>query len=287
MPSTILINPFYETLVRRHRLDDFDRMMQWQGDQRVGRQFRRHIDPIDLDDDGRPIRLFLKREWQTYLKDRFRNWLAGLGWGTKARREWHVLTMLGEAGLGCAEPVIAAERPGFRPQGYLILCEIPGAELLCPYLARRSAAMTVTDRRQFWAHLGSEVARLHGLGIDHPDLYSKHILLTPSREPGRLPRVSFIDLQRSSTRPAVSISRRVHNLAAFDATLPEQLATATDRLTFLQSYLSFGPSTLDVGPLAAAIRRRSRRLRSRRKIRELLEIGSHASLTLSESAKLL
>jgi tRNA A-37 threonylcarbamoyl transferase component Bud32 len=285
MPLTIFVNPRFEELVRHHRLDEFDRVMHWNGAQRVGRQFKRHIDRIAIEHDGATVRLFLKREWQTYLKDRFRNWLAGLGWGTKARREWHVLTMMREAGLGCAEPVVAAERTGFRPQGYLLLCEIPGAELLCPHLARHVTWMTVADRRQFWAHLGREVARLHGIGIDHPDLFSKHILITPGGEPDRLPQVSFIDMQRSTTRRVVSISRRVRNLAALDATLPEDLASATDRLTFLQSYLSFGESPLDVAPLLAAVRRRSRKLRSRRKIRELLNSSDHTALTLSDSAK--
>jgi tRNA A-37 threonylcarbamoyl transferase component Bud32 len=278
MPSTILINPRYEQLVRRNGLDDFDRVMHWHGDRRVGRQFGRHIDQIEVEEDGRMLRLFLKREWQTYLKDRLRNWLAGLGWGTKARREWHVLMAMHEAGLGCAEPVVVAERAGFRPRGYIVLREIPDAVLLGRYLAAHRPAMTVAQRRQLAAHLGREVARLHGIGIDHPDLFSKHILLTSDSEPGRLPQVSFIDMQRSTTRQSVSLSQRIHDLAALDATLPTE---------FLLSYLSYGPVSLDAAPLAAAVRRRSRKLRVRRKIRELRETGGHAALTLSDSAKVL
>ena len=284
MLSTILINPRYERLVRRHGLDDFDRVMHWHGDRRVGRQFGRHIDQIEVEEDGRKLRLFLKREWRTYLKDRLRNWLAGLGWGTKARREWHVLIAMNEAGLGCAEPVVMAERAGFRPRGYLVLREISDAVLLCPYLAGRRAEMSGEQRRQLAAHLGREVARLHGTGIDHPDLFSKHILLTPGSEPERLPQVSFIDMQRSTIRLSLSHSHRIHDLASLDATLPGVLASATDRLTFLQSYLTYGPASLDAAHLAAAVRRRSCKLRARRKIRELLETGSHVALALSDSA---
>lgn len=287
MPSTIFINPRYQQLVRRHGLDDFDRVMNWHGAESVGHHAKRAVARVEVEEDGRKVRLYLKREWQTYLKDRLRNWLDGLGWGTKARREWHALSTMTEAGLGCSEPVVAAERSGFRPQGYLVLREIPDAVLLCPYLAGHRAAMTVVQRRQFAAHLGREVARLHGIGIDHPDLFSKHILLTPGREPGQLPQISFIDLQRSTTRQSVSVSHRVRDLAALDATLPTEQASTTDRLTFLQSYLSFGPSSLDAAHLAVAVRRRTGKLRSRRKIRVLLEIGSHAALTLSDSAKTL
>ena len=287
MPSTILINPRYERFVRQHRLHEFDRVMHWHGATKVGRQTGRHIDQFEVEEDGRKVRLFVKREWRTYLKDRLRNWVNGLGWSTKARREWHVLVAMNEAGLGCAEPVVMAERSGFCPQGYLVLREIRDAVLLSPYLAEHGAMMTVEQRRQLAAHLGREVARLHRSGIDHPDLFSKHILLIPTGGPGQLPQVSFIDMQRSTTRRFVPTSRRAHDLASLDATLPPSIASDADRLTFLQSYLTYGPPSLDARHLAASVRRRSRKLRERRKIRELLRIGRHAALALSDSAKAL
>ena len=285
MPSTILINPRYERLVRRHGLHDFDRVMHWHGGQMVGKHAKRDVEQIEVEEDGQKVRLYLKREWQTYLKDRFKNWLDGLGWGTKSRREWHVLGAMSEAGVGCADPVMVAERSGFRPQGYLILREITGTVLLGPFLADRRSRMTVRQRRQLAAHLGREVALLHAAGIDHPDLFSKHIMLGADCKHGELPRVWFIDMQRSSTRRHVSLAQRVQDLASLDATLPVELASATDRLTFLHSYLTVGPSSFGAAHLAVAIRRRSRKLQVRRKIRQMRESGRRAALALRESVK--
>jgi tRNA A-37 threonylcarbamoyl transferase component Bud32 len=271
MPPTILINPRYERLVRKHGLHDFDRIMHWRRGQRVGKHAKRDVARIEIEENGMVLRLFVKREWQTYLKDRFRNWLNGLGWGTKSRREWHILQAMSEAGVGCAEPLVLGERRGFRPQGYLVLREIAHTMLLCPFLAERGERMTVSQRRQFAEHLGREVARLHAAGIDQPDLFSKHILLSTERAPGELPRVWFIDMQRSATQATLSQVQRVQDLAALDATVHPRLAGNTDRLAFLRSYLAVGPRSIDLRQLVRCIRRRSGKLQTRRKIRAMRE----------------
>jgi tRNA A-37 threonylcarbamoyl transferase component Bud32 len=172
------------------------------------------------------------------------------------------------------------ERSGFRPQGYLVLREIAGATLLGPFLAERRAGMTVRHRRELAAHLGREVARLHDAGIDHPDLFSKHILLIAGAS-GNVPQVSFIDMQRSCTRSAVSRAQRVYDLASLDATVPAHLASRSDRLAFLQSYLRGSSPPLPSAQMVSAICRRSRKLQSRRKIRAMREgVGSlfHAAI---------
>jgi tRNA A-37 threonylcarbamoyl transferase component Bud32 len=269
-PSTVLINPRYERVVKRHGLDNFDRVMQWKGGRTVCRHANRDVARIEIEEDGQVVCLFLKREWQTYFKDRVRNWIEGIGWGTKSRREWHVIAAMIEARVGCAEPVVLAERSGFRPQGYIVLRGLVDAVLLRPYLKEHRGEMTVPQQRQLAAHLGREVARLHAAGINHPDLFSKHVLL--SCKTGQLPEVCFIDLQRSSTRRVVSRASRVQDLASLDASLPPQLASHSDRLAFLQSYLSASASPLAIKEFASAIRRRSRKLQTRRKIREMREI---------------
>jgi tRNA A-37 threonylcarbamoyl transferase component Bud32 len=282
MPSTILINPRYERLVRKHGLHDFERVMAWQGGYKVGKHAKRDVEQIEIEEDGQKVALFVKREWQTYLKDRIRNWVDGLGWGTKSRREWHVLRAMAEARVGCAEPVILAERSGFRPQAYLVLREIAGATLLNPFLARHRAGMTVCQRRQLAEHLGGEVARLHAAGIDHPDLFSKHILLNDYKA-GELPQVWFIDMQRSSARRVVSRGQRVQDLASLDATVPPSLATRTDRLTFLHSYLRGSSTALSAARLVRAIGHRSRKLQTRRKIRAMREGGENPFHPLNTS----
>ena len=306
MASICLINPRYESLVRRHGLDQFDRVMHWQGGRRMVSHPSRDVTQIDIEDTGETVRFYVKREWQTYAKDRITGWLLGRGWGTKARHEWRLLRAMADAGVSCAEPVVMVERGWVRPQGYLIVRAIPGAVELGHYLAEHRPAMSVRDRRRFAAYLGREVARLHEAGIDHPDLYSKHILLgeEPAQRETRdcrlriadcgstgefnpqstirnpqssLTPVCFIDMQRSSAAWPVSASRRVRDLAALDATLSTELASATDRVTFLGSYLNHTAARLDQAQTTRAIRRRAFELLRRRKIREMQGTAKHAT----------
>ncbi|MBI3462914.1 MAG: hypothetical protein HY000_07610 [Planctomycetes bacterium] len=276
MSSICLINPRYESLVRRHGLDQFDRVMHWQGGRRMVSHPSRDVTQIDIEDAGETVRFYVKREWQTYAKDRVTGWLHDRGWGTKARHEWRLLGAMAAAGVGCAEPVVMVERGWIRRQGYLIVRAIPGAVELNHYLAEHRPVMSVRDRRQFAAYLGREVARLHEAGIDHPDLYSKHILLGEGPQ-SSLPLVSFIDMQRSSAERSVSASRRARDLAALDATLSRELASATDRAAFLGSYLSHTSVRLDQAQATKAIRRRAFELLRRRNIREMQGDVKHAA----------
>jgi tRNA A-37 threonylcarbamoyl transferase component Bud32 len=269
MAAIKLVNPRYDQLVREHHLDDFDRMMRWHDGEKVGRHASRDATRFEIEQGGKVIRLFLKREWQTYFKDRLKNWVSGLGWSTKSRREWHVLQAMAEAGVGCAEPVVYVERQAFRPQAFLLLREISHTMLLCPFLAERMAPATVRRRHQFAAHLGREIARLHAAGIDHPDLVSKHVLLSVGSEQSALPAVWFIDMQRSRTKATISGAQRVRDLASLDATVHPRLASETDRLALLDAYLSTGTLSADVREFIRAIRSRSRVLLRRSRFRAL------------------
>ncbi len=300
MASIQFINRRLEGLVRRCRLDQFDDVMHRHDGQKIRTRVGRAVTQVEVLHDGQPVRLFIKRDWRTQLKDRIQCWLDGLGWGTKARREWIALRAMAAAGIGCPEPLVFIERGGLRPRGYLILLEMPGAVELTRYLATRGKNLSARNRRQLAAHLGHEVARLHNAGIDHPDLYSKHIFLTDSesdplqsparnlqpptlspKSPSPLPHVSFIDMQRSSAGDSVSIAQRVRDLAALNSPLPPELANRVDRLVFVHSYLSQTPLSLDLGQFVAAIRRRSSKLSRRTKIRTMQRMGRELALTLS------
>ena len=109
---------------------------------------------------------------------------------------------------------------------------------------------------------------MHDAGFDHPDLYSKHVLVSSLDG-----RISFLDWQRSHVRRFVDWKSRWRDLAALDATLAEELATPRERLACLCAYLR---STLAIRVprffLVRSIRRietQSQRLKRRRRIREL------------------
>ena len=271
MRSQLLVNPRYRQMVQRWGLDQFDRVMSRTEGARVGAHAMRDVQHIRVEGIGESLDLYLKREWQTYLKDRLAGWLGGLGWSTKARREWNVLQAMRRAGIGCPEPVAMAERGVVHMQGYLAVRALPGAIELAEYLRRQRPKIGVLQRRSLAAHLGKEIARLHEAGIDHPDLFAKHVFLTDPvcQATDTETKVWFIDMQRSSIRRTVSLGRRLRDLASLDATLPLELANAADRLVFLRSYLDEIGQSVAVRSAVRAIRRRTFKLRRRRKIYEM------------------
>lgn len=266
MASILQLNPRHKSLVRSHRLDDFDRVMGWpHAPAELGHATREvaRVAIAAANEFGGAV--FVKREWHTPWKDCLRNFVAGFGWGTKARREWRVLEALARAGVGCPEPIVLAERGGLRPRGYLMLGAIPDSHELGRYLAARGAGMTLRERRSLARQLGREIARMHDAGIDHPDLFAKHILLDGASPP----RVYFIDMQRSSLRRRVSVSRRLRDLAALDATVPRELASDRDRLALFKAYTEHARVPISRWHAIPSIERRSGLLARRRKIRAM------------------
>ncbi len=218
----------------------------------------RHVARVDLGD----IPAFLKREHRVRWKDRLANAWAGFGLVSKALRECRFLGELAAAGVGCPEPIAAgADRRG---RAFLLLRAVAGRELRS-FLKRAPSDL----RRLTAVRLGEELARIHAAGFDHPDLYSKHILV--SAGPGECPSFHFLDWQRSRRRRRVSWSLRARDLAALDATLADDLASPRDRLAFLRAYLraAGGVGLPHLAAAARAVRAGARHLLKRRRIREL------------------
>ena len=147
MGVTLFVNPRYKEFVQRCGLDRFDRVMSWSDGCCTASHATREARRIEVNDGGNAVELYVKREWQSYLKDQLTNLFAGLGWGTKALREWHVLNAMSKAGIGCPEPVAMAQRGLARPEGYLIVRSIRDAVELKRYLAENLAARSVSGRR--------------------------------------------------------------------------------------------------------------------------------------------
>ena len=218
----------------------------------------RHVARVGLGE----ISAFLKREHRVAWKDRLASAWAGFGLVSRARREYRLLRELATAGIPCAEPVVVGE--GGCGRAFLLVREVGGRDLRA-YLERASARA----RRLTMLRLGEALARIHAAGFDHPDLYSKHVLVTPA--PRGQVHFHFLDWQRSRRRRRVPWGVRCRDLAALDATLAEELASPRDRLACLRAYLR-AAENVGLPRLAAAaraIRRRSDRLLRRRRIREL------------------
>ncbi|HYT95135.1 MAG TPA: lipopolysaccharide kinase InaA family protein [Gemmataceae bacterium] len=245
----------------------------------------RHVSRLTFGKGGAALHAFLKREHRTRWRDRLANAWAGFGFTSKSYREYRLLRQLTAAGVGCPEPIAAGEDGQGR--AFLLLREVAGAHDLRAFLAR--TALTSEGKHTVARRLGSALARMHAAGFDHPDLYSKHVLV--SGTPGPTLTFHFLDWQRSR-RGRLGWRQRWRDLAALDATLAEELATPRERLACLRAYLrSTAASGLRVPALASAarqVRRRTSRLLTRRRIRELrqpaLPVGAQNLIWLDGEA---
>ncbi len=286
----LLINPAYSELIREGGLDQFERMMNWADGQPLSWHAKRDAKFIRVESSGTTAELLLKREWRSYLKDRVEGLLTGYGWGVKGLREWHVLMAMQRAGLPTSQPVLFAQRGLLQPRGYLLIIKLPGAVQLTEYLRWNRPRLTVAERRELARRIGEAVARLHNAGINHPDLFAKHVLLVPAEVTGgnfcgtsgsgQLERqavtlkpaelaVTFVDLQRSSVGRHLSWRARCRDLAALAATTSAAMASQADRLACLRAYLAAARAAVAARRAVRLIRRRANRLLQRRKIAEM------------------
>ena len=212
-----------------------------------------------------PLPLLIKREHAVPIRERLANWAAGFGLASKSKREAMTLSLLQAAGIPVPEWIAHGEDEA--GVAFLVLRECTGAVDMRLYLEGLDSKRGRID----WASaLGRELAALHQAGFDHPDLYSKHILVC---EDGA---VCFIDWQRTGSQKRVGWPSRIRALARLNATVAPGLATPKERLTCLAAYLEVccncNSHARDLRSLAKAISIESARLSKRRRLRELSQV---------------
>ncbi len=170
--------------------------------------------------------VYLKREHRVPWRIRLSSWWSGLGWSSRSLREARVLQALEREGFAAPEWLAAGETADGR--AFLLLLEVPAARELRLTLPE----LTPTGRRRRVVQLAQALARLHTIGLIHPDLYAGHVLVE-----GGSDRLVFIDWARCQRRPAVSLRQRARALAALDATFPAEEASPAERVLALRAYL--------------------------------------------------
>jgi hypothetical protein len=195
----------------------------------------RNVARVKIGSGKSSVGAYLKREHRLPWRDRLANAWAGFGWCSKSYREALMLRAMRHEGVSCPE-FLAVGEDG-RGRAFLLVREVPESVDLRTYL-REGSFSVPTARGQFARKLGEALARLHDAGFDHPDLYSKHVLVN-SRQSG----VSLLDCQRTRRRQPLTWHTRWHDLAALDATLTDDLAGPRDRLRCLRSYLKAALTT--------------------------------------------
>jgi hypothetical protein len=248
----------------------------------------RHVARVTLGTGPMAVPAFLKREHRTRWRDRLSSAWAGFGFASKSQREFAVLRMVEATDIGSPQAIAAGEDDEGR--AFLLIREVDGCQDLRQVLGQ---ATTTKKRRAVARRLGVALARLHGEGFEHPDLYSKHVLVSQQPRLRRL-AICFLDWQRVRRRPVVTWKIRLRDLAALDATLADDLATPRQRLLVLRTYLrairtpKHRWAGLTLTAIAHEIRRRSLRLLERRRIREMrqppLAVGTQNLIWLDGEA---
>jgi hypothetical protein len=228
----------------------------------------RHVCRMTLGSAPDAPQVFIKREHRVPWKERIASACAGFGWATRSDREAAVLNAVRAAGIGAPEVIATGQDD--KGRAFLMVRDLRDAVDLRLFLSQQQKE-TPRQRCCFFRRLGETLARVHALGFDHPDLYSKHVLVDP-----KTGEISLLDWQRSR-RGRVGFCARLRDLGALHATVAEGLANARDRLRCLRAYLAVDPNfwhgkagwrTMRREVLAR-IERRAKRLQRRRRIREM------------------
>lgn len=165
---------------------------------------------------------------------------------TLAGVEWIWIHRLAHDGIPCATPVALGEDLHSRREirSVLVTQEVPGQSL-----ERWAASWSATDRPAIDAlldPLADLIARFHGCGYVHRDLYLAHVFcsgLGDGPNASRAPDLRLIDLQRV-LKPGLRAQRYIiKDLASLNYSSPYPLVGRRDRVRWLKRYL--GVTQLD------------------------------------------
>ena len=174
---------------------------------------------------------YLKRYSSPPAAVQVRRMLSGHLNQSTARIEWNQIRRLETDGIDSVRWVAFGEELAgpWEQRSAVLTAELPG-ESLERYVERCPGRVA-----RGWGHsLAEFVARFHGAGYVHRDLYLSHVFVDVAE---RKPVFRLIDLARVM-KPWLRRRRWiVKDLAALDYSTPAVFATAADRLRFLQTYL--------------------------------------------------
>lgn len=222
---------------------------------------------IEIEVDGQKRTFFVKRYRDAPRSARRDVQRSGCGARSLAGIEWMWLHRFREENIPCPEPVVLAEEfhNNRETRSGLMTAAVPGKSLerLCGTAGALEPAL-IDELLEETADL---LAKLHGRGYVHRDLYLSHIFCDLGASRGA--RLSLIDLQRV-IRPDHNFARWVvKDLAALNYSTPQRWACLKDRLRFLRRYLQASGLVLPyrrlmyriVGKTQAIARHDARRMR--------------------------
>jgi tRNA A-37 threonylcarbamoyl transferase component Bud32 len=247
------VNPDYSDILQRNGFAQSQEFFDIPGPIISGHPDR-HVLRIEI----AGIRCFLKREHHIPWKDRWRSFRAGFGFVSLSQREAAMLNIVKQAGIPAPNWLAVGEDGNGK--AFLLLKAIEHGIDLRLFLRHK----TGEERRETARRLGEFVARMHETGIEHPDLYAKHVLVDRQTH-----RFALIDWQRSRMPRQLSLQDCGRDLAALNASLADDLAGDQFRGEFLQAYArTRNPDLPSHEGFAREVQIRTARLLNRASIRE-------------------
>lgn len=172
--------------------------------------------------------------------------LRNIYWGVRRfLQELEVSVIAFNKGLPVSEPlgiVLEPKALGFY-KAFILSKEITGAKDISTALEslkRAEPCLLSRKKQELLKALVAAIVRFHNGGIYHPDLHLKNILVREN--PSGLPEIFIIDLDRAKYYNSLRFSQRVNNLVRLNRSIIklglDKIITASDRLRFLESYLS-------------------------------------------------
>lgn len=234
--ATLWVAPRFRSLFARNGLCELDDLFAVEGVARFEKKrlasWRERI-AFDLtDEDGMALRFYLKRFTDPPASVQWKRRLTGQGMLSFAGIERRWIELLRADGIPVPEvAAFGEEMNGSRERrSALVLAEVPGESLERWCASRREAAPRVLVQA-----VALLVARLHGAGYIHRDMYLSHVF-ADGRESAS-PVLTLIDLQRVLAKPLRWSRWVARDLAQLDYSTPQAVANTRARLRFLKAYL--------------------------------------------------
>ena len=182
-----VISPGWEAFLRKHGLDDVERVYSADSGKIVGRSNSTEVRELRLDSGLNARTVYIKKYWAQKRSQAWKGTFRGAFFGrSKVRREYENLVRLRDWGLDAPQPVSYGEerRARWLVRSYLISEGVPDPTPLHVFIRERLASLAGEDarrtRRDLIERLANYTRRLHEHRFVHHDYFWRNILLAGS-----------------------------------------------------------------------------------------------------------
>jgi hypothetical protein len=222
-----------QAALRQLGLDSIDALRTCEGSLVKNHNGKRDVLCFDTRQDGRPVRLFVKRTLRSYWKHAMASLIRFGRVVSAAEQEWQALRALQEIGLTTCTPVAwCAQTSRFSEKFSALITESAPGTPLDEYLAMHPPA---GELHRVLAALAEQVRRAHRAGICLPTLLARHVFVDFD-DAGQV-KLTLID-PFPLVRPLPLLRRKniVRDLARLHLSIPRKMLAWRTRLRFFRLY---------------------------------------------------